>query len=98
MCYDVQIPHSEENNPTMRVSVTVSKRTEPKVAMDINDKQRAIIEFLPLERYASQEIVKCLRNVYHSAAHCRVSVLRWISEVRRGNEEPRNEGRPGRPN
>jgi hypothetical protein len=30
MCHDVQIPHSEDDNPKRRVSVTVSKLPEPK--------------------------------------------------------------------
>jgi hypothetical protein len=38
-----------------------------------------------------------LRNVYSSAASCRVSVFRWISEIRRGNGELQNGGRPGKP-
>jgi hypothetical protein len=38
-----------------------------------------------------------LRKVYRSAAYCRASVFRWISEARRGNKEIRNERDPGRP-
>jgi hypothetical protein len=68
-----------------------------KVTMDVKDKQLAVIEFLLLEECASEEIVMCLRNLYASAAYCRASVFRWISEVRRGNENLRNKGRPERP-
>jgi hypothetical protein len=65
--------------------------------MDVTNKQQVVIEFLLLEGRARGEIVIRLRNVYRSAVYCRASVFRWISEVRRGNEELRNEGRPGRP-
>jgi transposase-like protein len=64
--------------------------------MDVKDKQRAVIEFLSLEGRAGKEIVNCFRNLYGSAARCRASVFRWISEVRCRSEELRNEGRPGR--
>jgi hypothetical protein len=68
-----------------------------KVRMNVEAKQRAVIEFLLLERYAGEEIAIRLRNVCGLAACCHALVLRWISEIRRGNEELRNEGRPGRP-
>jgi hypothetical protein len=35
--------------------------------------------------------------MHGSAAYCRASVFRWISEVRDGNEKLQNEGSPGRP-
>jgi hypothetical protein len=54
------------------------------------------MEFLVLERRSGQEIVIRPRNVHGSAAYCRASAFGWISEVRRGNEELRNEGRLGR--
>jgi hypothetical protein len=66
------------------------------VALDAHDKERVIIEFLLLEGCVGEEIAIRLRNVYGSAAYCRASVFRWISEVRRGNEELRNEGCPGK--
>jgi transposase len=65
--------------------------------MEIKDKQRAVIEFLLLEGCAGDEIAIRLRNVYGEDAYSRATVFRWITEVRRGNEELRNEGRPGRP-
>jgi histone-lysine N-methyltransferase SETMAR len=65
--------------------------------MDVKDKQRTVIEFLLLEGCSGDEITIRLKRVYGSAAYCRASVFRWINEVRRGNEELRNEGRPGRP-
>jgi transposase len=97
MCHGVQIPHSEDHNPAKWVCVIVSKLPEPKVTMDVKNKQRAIVKFLLLEGRAGQEIVLCLRNVYGSAAYCRASVFRWINKVWRGNEELRKEGHPGRP-
>jgi hypothetical protein len=64
--------------------------------MDFKWKRPTIVEFLPLEGYAGQEIVTRLRNLYGSAVYCGPSVFSWVSEIRRGNEELRNEGRPGR--
>jgi hypothetical protein len=49
MCHDIQIPHSENDNTIRLVSVTVSKLPEPKVTMNIKDKQRGVIEFPLLE-------------------------------------------------
>jgi hypothetical protein len=60
------------------------------------DKHPAIKEFLLLEECTGEEIVIRLRNMYASATYCCASVFRWISEFRRGNEELRNERRPGR--
>jgi hypothetical protein len=40
--------------------------------------------------------VLCLQNAYGGDAYYRASVFRWMTEIRRGNEELRNEGRPGR--
>jgi hypothetical protein len=68
-----------------------------KVTTDVKDNSRAITEFLVLEGCAGEEIVIRLRNVHDSAADCRASIFRWIDEVRRGNEELRNEGPPGTP-
>jgi hypothetical protein len=98
MCHDVQIPYSEDDNPAWQVSVTVFRLPEPKIAMGLNEKQRAVVEFLLLEECAAAGVVICLWNEYGPAAYCRVSVVRWISEVRRCKAEPRNEGCPGRPN
>jgi hypothetical protein len=67
------------------------------VAIEVKDKSRAVIEFLLLEGCAGEEIVIRLRNIYGSSACCRASGFRWINEVRRGDEELRNEGQPGRP-
>jgi hypothetical protein len=65
--------------------------------MDVNDKQRAIIEFFLSEERASEEITIHLGNAYGSAAYCRASVFRQISTVLQSNEQLRNEGRPGSP-
>jgi hypothetical protein len=65
--------------------------------MDDKDKQRTIIEFLPFEGCAGEEIVTPLRNMSRSVAPYRASVFKWISETHRGNEELRSEKRPGRP-
>jgi hypothetical protein len=65
--------------------------------MDVTDKELAIIEFLLFEGCSDEEIVIRLRHVYGSAAYRSAPVFRWISEVCRGNEELRNEGRPERP-
>jgi hypothetical protein len=65
--------------------------------MDMKDMELAVIEFLRLEGCADREIKIRLRNVYGSDACCRVLVSRSINEVHSGNEELRNEGRPGKP-
>jgi transposase len=44
-----------------------------------------------------RQIAARLRNVYDEDAYSRATVFRWINEVRRGNEELRNEGKPGTP-
>jgi hypothetical protein len=62
--------------------------------MDAKDNQRTVIQFLLFEGRAGQEIMIRIRNVYGSAADCHASVFRWISEIRRGNEELRNERPP----
>jgi DNA-binding NarL/FixJ family response regulator len=64
--------------------------------MDLKQKQRGIIEFLLREECGGDEIAAHLENVYGEDAYCRASVVRWIQEIRRGNEELHNEGRPGR--
>jgi hypothetical protein len=55
------------------------------------------MEFLLLEGRPGDEIAQRLHNVFGQDAYCRVSVFRWIQEVRRGNEELRDEGRPCTP-
>jgi hypothetical protein len=64
--------------------------------MDVKQKEGAFIEFLLLEGRPDDEIAASLQNVYAQDAYSRVSVFGWIQEVRRGNEEPQNEGRPWR--
>jgi hypothetical protein len=63
--------------------------------MDVRQKQRALIECLLFEGRPGDEIAQRLHDVYGQDAHCRASVFQWIQEVRRSNEELRNEGRPG---
>jgi hypothetical protein len=70
---------------------------EPKATMDVKQKERAIIEFLLLERCEGHDIVLRVQNAYSRDADYQTSVFRWMNEMRRGNEEFRNEGRPGRP-
>jgi DNA-binding NarL/FixJ family response regulator len=65
--------------------------------MDVKQKQGTVIEFLLLEGCAGDEIATRLQNVDGEDTYCRASVLRWILEIQRGNEELGNEGRPGRP-
>jgi hypothetical protein len=62
--------------------------------METKDKQRAVIEFLLLEGCVGEEIVAPIRNWYGSTAYCRISISRRISEVRRGNQDLRNEEHP----
>jgi hypothetical protein len=66
------------------------------VTINAKDRQRSVIEFRVIERCAGEEIMICLRNVYGSSACCRASIFRGISELCRGNEELRKEGRPGK--
>jgi hypothetical protein len=68
-----------------------------KVAMDVKDQQRAVIELLLLEQCVSEEILISPRNVYDLAASYHSSVFKQISEIRRGNKELQIEGRPVRP-
>jgi DNA-binding CsgD family transcriptional regulator len=68
-----------------------------KVTMDVKLTQRTVIEFLLREGCARDEIATRLQNVYGEDAYYCASVFRSIQETRRGNEELRNEGRPGRP-
>jgi hypothetical protein len=65
--------------------------------IDVKHKQRVVIEFLLLEGCEDDNIVLRLQNAYSRDAYCRSSVFRWMNEIRHGNEELRNEGRPGRP-
>jgi hypothetical protein len=55
--------------------------------MDVKGNQRDVIEFLPSEACAGEEMVVDLRNVYGSAVYCPASVFKWISEGGRGNEQ-----------
>jgi hypothetical protein len=64
--------------------------------MDVKQRQRAIIEFLLLEGCEGDGIVLRVQNVCGRDTYCRALVCRWMNESRRGNEELRNEGRPGR--
>jgi hypothetical protein len=54
-----------------------------------------VIKFFLLEGGEGNYIVLRLRNAYARDAYCRASLLRSMSEIRRGNEELRNEGQPG---
>jgi hypothetical protein len=65
--------------------------------MDINQKQRPVIEFLPLERCEGADIVLRLQNAYGRDAYYQASVFRWMNEICRGNEEFQNEEGPERP-
>jgi transposase len=65
--------------------------------MDVKGKERAFLELVLLEGCLSKEIAIHLQNVYGPAAYYCTSVSRWISKVRRGNEELRNEGCFGTP-
>jgi transposase len=65
--------------------------------MNVRQKQRAVIEFLLLEGREYDDIVLRLRNAYGRDVSGRASVFRWMNKIRLGNEELRNEGRPGRP-
>jgi hypothetical protein len=67
-----------------------------KATIDVKPKQRDAIEFLLFEECEGDDIVLRLQNVYGRDVYCRASVFRWMNEIRRGNEELRNEGRPGR--
>jgi hypothetical protein len=55
--------------------------------MDVEQKQRAVIEFLLLKVYEGGDIVRRFQNAYGRDAYCRVSVFRWMNEIRRGNQE-----------
>jgi hypothetical protein len=66
------------------------------VTVDANQKQRAVIEFLLLEGCEGSGIVLRLQNAPGRDVYCRASVFRCMNEIRRGNEELRNKGRPGR--
>jgi hypothetical protein len=57
------------------------------VTTEIKGTEQAVIEFLVLKGLTREEIALRLRNVYGSTAYCRASVFKWISEVRRDNEE-----------
>jgi hypothetical protein len=62
--------------------------------MDVKQKQRDVIEFLILKGCEDHDIVLRLPNAYGRDAYCRASVLRWMNEICRGNEEFRNEDAP----
>jgi hypothetical protein len=65
--------------------------------MDVKQKRRAVFEFLLLEGYEGDNVLLRLQNAYGIDVYCRASVFRWMTQIRRGNEEFRNEGCPGRP-
>jgi hypothetical protein len=88
MCHHAQTLHSEDDNHTIRVFVTVSKLPEPKSdngrqrqTVDVKDKRRTVIAFLRLKWFAVAEIVVHLWKVYDSAAYCHEPVFRWITKV-----------------
>jgi hypothetical protein len=87
MRHHISILHSEDEIPTMWVSVTVSQLAESKINNRLQRKPSAAIEFPLLEGRTGEEIVIRLRNVYSLAADCRALVFRWIGEGRRGNKE-----------
>jgi hypothetical protein len=68
-----------------------------KVTMDVKQKQRAVTKFLLLKRCKGDDIGLRLENAYDRDAYCRASVFRLMNEIRCGDEELRDEGRPGRP-
>jgi hypothetical protein len=65
--------------------------------MDVKDKQPAVIEFMLLEGCNGEEIAIHLRNVHIPAGYCFVSVFKWISDIRGGNERLRNKCAPESP-
>jgi hypothetical protein len=65
--------------------------------MDVKQKQLAVIEFLLLEGCGGDNIVLRLQNAHGRDAYCGTSVFRWMDEIRPGNEELPNEGKPERP-
>jgi hypothetical protein len=65
--------------------------------MDVEQKQQAVVKFLLLEGREVDDIVLRLQNAYDRDAYCQGLVFRWMNEIHRGNEELRNEGRPGDP-
>jgi hypothetical protein len=78
--------------------VTVLKLLKRKSGLDIKDKRRTTIEFLLLKGCAGE---KSLHATGMCTAQLRTvvlqySVFEWINEACGGNEEPRNEGHPGR--
>jgi hypothetical protein len=79
---------------TLRIflNVGVGKKTT-----DVKQKQRAVVEFLLLEECEDDDIQVRFQNTYGRDAYCRASVLRWMNEIRCGNEELQNERHPGKP-
>jgi hypothetical protein len=65
--------------------------------MDVKQKQRAVVEFLLLKECEGDDIGLRLQKGYDRNADCRASVFIWMNEIRRDNEELRNEGHLGRP-
>jgi hypothetical protein len=65
--------------------------------VDVEQKQQAVIKFLLLEGCEGDDIVLRLQDAYGPDTYCLAWVFRWMDEIRRGNEERRNEGGPGRP-
>jgi hypothetical protein len=85
MCHDVQIPHSQDGDPTWRVSVTASKLLEPKNDNGCQRQTASRHRIPPVRRV-------CLRGNRDKPPEC--VRLGWIRELCRGSEELRNEGRP----
>jgi hypothetical protein len=50
---------------------------------------------MPNKRPHSKTVIQCLQDTSDRDAYDQASVFRWVNEIRRGNEELRNEGRPG---
>jgi hypothetical protein len=66
------------------------------MTVDVKHKRRPAIEFLLLTGRERDDIVLPLQNAYGRDADCQTSGFRWVNEIRRGNKEFRNEGRPRR--
>jgi hypothetical protein len=62
------------------------------MTIDVEQKRRAVIEFLLLERCEGDDILLRLQTAHSRDAYNRASVFRGMNEIRRGNEELRNEG------
>jgi DNA-binding NarL/FixJ family response regulator len=60
--------------------------------MDVKMKQRAVIEFLLLQRSDDEEIAQRLRNAHGDGLYFLIAIFRWIKEVRNGNENSVTKG------